>query len=89
MSTQDYEVDPAFAVAVTIIDSEQLPDVLGGDKFDVTVDPVGGLVRPQSLDLLAPSGRPLLIRNVSGDWDQGIDGNPKILRLITAFCTTL
>ncbi|MFD8045480.1 hypothetical protein ACFV5E_18810 [Streptomyces chartreusis] len=42
MSTQDYEIDPAFAVAVTIVDSAQLPNVLGGEKFDVIVDPVGG-----------------------------------------------
>ncbi|MFD8045483.1 zinc-binding alcohol dehydrogenase family protein [Streptomyces chartreusis] len=59
----------------TIVDSAQLPDVLGGEKFDVIVDPVGGLVRTHSLDLLAPSGRLLLVGNASGDWDHGIDGN--------------
>ncbi|MFE3165359.1 zinc-binding alcohol dehydrogenase family protein [Streptomyces sp. NPDC059224] len=59
----------------TIVDSAQLPDVLGDEKFDVIVDPVGGLLRTQSLDLLAPSGRLLLVGNASGDWDQGIDGN--------------
>ncbi|SED67752.1 zinc-binding dehydrogenase [Streptomyces sp. Ag109_O5-10] len=59
----------------TIVDSAQLPDVLGDDKFDIIVDPVGGLLRTQSLDLLAPSGRLLLVGNASGDWDHGIDGN--------------
>ncbi|MFF8174514.1 hypothetical protein [Streptomyces chartreusis] len=54
VSTQDYEIDPVFAVAVIIVDSALLPDVLGGDKFGVIVDPVGGFVRTQSLDLLAP-----------------------------------
>ncbi len=59
----------------TIVDSAQLPDALGGEKFDVIVDPVGGLVRTRSLDLLAPSGRLLLVGNASGDWDHRIDGN--------------
>lgn len=40
-----------------IVDSGELPDALGEEKFDVIVDPVGGTVRGQSLDLLAPSGR--------------------------------
>ncbi|MER6536081.1 zinc-binding dehydrogenase [Streptomyces sp900105755] len=59
----------------TIVDSAQLPDVLGDEKFDIIVDPVGGLLRTQSLDLLAPSGRLLLVGNASGDWGHGIDGN--------------
>ncbi|MGW4872449.1 hypothetical protein ACWEPT_31765, partial [Streptomyces chartreusis] len=29
----------------------------------------------RSLDLLAPSGRLLLVGNAGGDWDHGIDGN--------------
>ncbi|OPF71168.1 NADPH quinone reductase [Streptomyces antioxidans] len=60
----------------TIVDSARLPEVLGGETFDVIVDPVGGPVRAQSLDLLAPSGRLLLVGNASGDWNHGgIDGN--------------
>jgi NADPH2:quinone reductase len=59
----------------TIVDSAQLPDALGDEKFDVIVDPVGGLVRTRSLDLLALSGRLLLVGNASGDWDHRIDGN--------------
>ncbi|MEW2515491.1 zinc-binding dehydrogenase [Streptomyces sp. NPDC046870] len=58
-----------------IVDSARLPDVLGDEKFDVIVDPVGGLLRTRSLDLLAPSGRLLLVGNAGGDWDHGIDGN--------------
>ncbi|MBI0298678.1 zinc-binding dehydrogenase [Streptomyces sp. PRKS01-29] len=60
----------------TIVDSARLPDALEGETFDVIVDPVGGLVRTRSLDLLAPSGRLLLVGNASGDWsDGGLDGN--------------
>ncbi|QXE36377.1 zinc-binding dehydrogenase [Streptomyces sp. GMY02] len=58
-----------------IVDSAELPDALGDEKFDVIVDPVGGSVRTQSLDLLALSGRLLLVGNASGDWNHRIDGN--------------
>lgn len=67
-----------------VVDSAQLPDVLDGEKFDVVVDPVGGSVRTQSLDLLAPSGRLLLVGNAGGDWEAaGIDGNQIWLRNVT------
>ncbi len=58
-----------------IVDSEDLPGALAGEKFDVIVDPVGGAIRGQSLELLAPLGRLLLVGNASGDWDHRIDGN--------------
>jgi NADPH2:quinone reductase len=59
----------------TIIDSATQTDALGDEKFDVIIDPVGGLVRTQSIDLLAPGGRLLLVGNASGDWQHGIDSN--------------
>lgn len=52
-----------------------LIDVLGDEKFDVIVDPVGGQVRTESLKLLAPGGRLLLVGNATGDWQHGVDGN--------------
>jgi NADPH:quinone reductase len=58
-----------------VVDSALLPDVLGDERFDVIVDPVGGEVRTHSLDLLAPSGRLLLVGNASGDWTHRLDGN--------------
>ena len=58
-----------------IVDSAELPGVLGDEKFDVIVDPVGGTVRTQSLELLAPSGRLLLVGNASGEWDHTISSN--------------
>lgn len=58
-----------------IVDSAQLPDVLGDETFDVVIDPVGGVVRTQSLGLLAPFGRLLLVGNASGDWEHQISSN--------------
>ncbi len=58
-----------------IVDSGELPDALEGELFDVIVDPVGGALRTQSLDLLAPLGRLLLVGNASGDWEHRIDSN--------------
>ena len=46
-----------------------------GQVFDVVIDPVGGAVRTLSLDLLAPSGRLLLVGNAAGDWGNLIDSN--------------
>lgn len=58
-----------------IVDSGELPGVLGEEKFDVIVDPVGGSVRTAGLDLLAPFGRMLLVGNASGDWEHTIPSN--------------
>ncbi|AJE44331.1 quinone oxidoreductase family protein [Streptomyces nodosus] len=58
-----------------VVDSDDLPGALGQEKFDVIVDPVGGTLRTQSLDLLAPSGRLLLVGNASGDWEHTIPSN--------------
>ena len=66
-----------------IVDSAELPDALGDDRFDVIVDPVGGDVRTRSLDLLAPGGRLLVAGNASGDWSHQIDSNRLWLGSIT------
>jgi NADPH2:quinone reductase len=58
-----------------IVASDDLAGSLGDEKFDVIVDPVGGSARTQSLDLLAPSGRLLLVGNASGDWEHTIASN--------------
>ncbi|MEV4604210.1 zinc-binding dehydrogenase [Amycolatopsis sp. NPDC049253] len=59
----------------TIVDSAGLPDALGGEKFDVIVDPVGGDVRTHSLALLKAGGRVLVAGNASGDWAHQVDTN--------------
>jgi NADPH:quinone reductase len=66
-----------------IVDSAELPHALGGEKFDVIVDPVGSDVRTQSLDLLATGGRLLAAGNASGDWNHQIDSNQLWLGSIT------
>jgi NADPH2:quinone reductase len=58
-----------------IVDSAKLPEILGEEKFDVIVDPVGGEIRTHSIGLLAPFGRLLLVGNASGDWSHRIDPN--------------
>ncbi|WP_329138652.1 zinc-binding dehydrogenase [Streptomyces sp. NBC_01476] len=49
----------------------------------MAASPVGGAVRTQSLDLLAPSGRLLLVGNAGGDWGNLIDSNQLWLRRVT------
>ena len=58
-----------------IVDSGDLPGALGEERFDVVVDAVGGTVRTQSPDLLAPFGKMLLVGNASGDWDHTLPSN--------------
>jgi NADPH:quinone reductase len=65
-----------------IVDSADLPGVLGGEKFDVVIDPVGGQVRTRSLDLMKPGGRLLACGNASQDWGHEIDSNQLWLRSI-------
>lgn len=59
----------------TIVDSAGLPDALGGEKFDVIVDPVGGDVRTHSLALLKAGGRLIVAGNAGGDWSHQVDTN--------------
>ena len=58
-----------------IVDPSQLPDALADKKFDVIIDPVGGAVRTQSLELLAPCGRLIVAGNASGEWGHQLDSN--------------
>jgi NADPH2:quinone reductase len=58
-----------------IVDSADLAGALGDEKFDVIIDPVGGAVRTQSMNLLAPFGRLLLVGNASGDWEHTLPSN--------------
>jgi NADPH2:quinone reductase len=50
-------------------------DLAGAGQFDVVVDMVGGPARQGSLDLLAPSGRLVVMGNASGAEDVGISAN--------------
>ncbi|WP_034262537.1 quinone oxidoreductase family protein [Actinospica robiniae] len=66
-----------------IVDSTQLPDVFGDEKFDVVIDPVGGDVRTRSLELMGPGGRLIAAGNASGDWEHTISDNRLWLGSIT------
>jgi NADPH2:quinone reductase len=58
-----------------VVASEDLVDALGDRRFDVVIDPVGGQVRTDSLRVMAPLGRMLLVGNGSGDWQHTVDTN--------------
>jgi NADPH:quinone reductase len=59
----------------TVIASEDLLDAVDGQRFDVVIDPIGGQVRTDSLQVMAPLGRMLLVGNASGDWEQTVSTN--------------
>jgi NADPH:quinone reductase len=58
-----------------VIASEDLIEAAGEQRFDVVVDPVSGRVRTDSLQVMAPLGRMLLVGNASGDWDHTVRTN--------------
>ncbi|MDG4793000.1 zinc-binding dehydrogenase [Micromonospora sp. WMMD1082] len=58
-----------------IIAADDLIGSLGDRRFDVVVDPVGGQLRTDSLQVMAPMGRMLLVGNASGDWDHTVPSN--------------
>ncbi|WP_049574857.1 quinone oxidoreductase family protein [Streptomyces sp. SBT349] len=58
-----------------VVAGEELPGALGERRFDVVVDPVGGRVRTDSLPVMAPLGRMLLVGNASGDWEHTVPTN--------------
>jgi NADPH2:quinone reductase len=66
-----------------IVDSSELADVLGGERFDVAIDPVGGEVRSQTLGLMRPGGRIIVAGNASGDWSHQVATNDLWLGSLT------
>lgn len=52
-----------------IVPSDDLFDMVGNQRFDVVVDPVGGQLRTETLRVMAPLGRMLLVGNASGKRD--------------------
>jgi NADPH2:quinone reductase len=66
-----------------VIASEDLLAALGGQRFDVVIDPVGGQVRTDSLKVMAPLGRMLLVGNASGDWQHTVATNSLWLGSLT------
>ena len=58
-----------------IVASEDLIDAVGDQRFDVVIDPVGGRLRTDTLRVMAPMGRMLLVGNASGDWQHTVETN--------------
>jgi NADPH2:quinone reductase len=58
-----------------VVASENLVDAVGDRRFDVVVDPVGGRLRTDTLQVMAPMGRMLLVGNASGDWQHTVPTN--------------
>ena len=58
-----------------VIASDDFPDALIDQRFDVVIDPVGGDLRTASLDVMAPLGRLLAVGNASGDWQHTVETN--------------
>lgn len=58
-----------------VVASEDLAESVGGQRFDVVVDPVGGQLRTDTLQVMAPMGRLLLVGNASGDWQHTVQTN--------------
>jgi NADPH2:quinone reductase len=58
-----------------VVLSEDLAASLGDQRFDVVVDPVGGRLRTDSLQVMASMGRMLLVGNASGDWEHTVPSN--------------
>lgn len=66
-----------------IVDSAELLEALGDERFDVVIDTVGGELRTESLDLMRPGGRMIVAGNASERWDHRLDSNQLWLRSLT------
>lgn len=58
-----------------IVDSNELPVVFDGEKFDIVIDPVGGAVRSHSFASMKPGSRLIVAGNASGDWGHQVKTN--------------
>ena len=58
-----------------VIASDEFPSALIDERFDVVIDPVGGDLRTESLDIMAQRGRLLAVGNASGDWQHSVETN--------------
>jgi NADPH2:quinone reductase len=58
-----------------LIASDEFPNAVIDQRFDVVIDPVGGDLRTSSLDVMAPLGRLLAVGNASGDWQHTVETN--------------
>lgn len=59
----------------SVVDSTRLPAILGEEKFDVVIDPVGGAIRSHSFALMKHGSRLIVCGNASGDWGHQVRTN--------------
>jgi NADPH2:quinone reductase len=70
------KADAARALGLDdVIVSDDFPAGLNDEKFDVIVDPVGGDQRGESLDVLAPLGRLVVVGSAVGNTAVAVDTN--------------
>lgn len=58
-----------------IVDSADFAEALGGERFDVVIDAVGGAVRSSSFALMKSGSRLIVAGNASGDWTHQLGSN--------------
>jgi NADPH2:quinone reductase len=58
-----------------LIGSDEFPNAVIDERFDVVIDPVGGDLRTTSLDVMAPLGRLLAVGDASRDWRHSVETN--------------
>ena len=58
-----------------LIASDEFPNAVIDQRFDVVIDPVGGDLRTSSLDVMAPLGRLLAVGSASGNWQHTVETN--------------
>ncbi|SCF44733.1 quinone oxidoreductase family protein [Micromonospora mirobrigensis] len=68
-----------------VVAGEELIEAVGETRFEIVVDPVGGQVRTDSLQVMAPFGRMLLVGNAAGDWEHSVRTNDLWLRNLALY----
>jgi NADPH2:quinone reductase len=70
------KADAARALGLDdVVVSADFPAKLTDERFDVVIDSVGGQIRLDTIDLLAPLGRLLVVGNASGATENLVDTN--------------
>lgn len=58
-----------------VVVAGEFPQALQDERFDLVIDPVGGAQRLQTLDLIAPHGRMLVVGSAADDEGAAVDTN--------------
>lgn len=70
------KADAAMALGLDrVVVADEFPAALQDERFDLVIDPVGGAQRIQTLDLIAPHGRMLVVGSAAEDAGALVDTN--------------